>query len=142
MSRAAAMKRLNALDKQGWRKLAAAALKKARNPNKYKVEGKGYRTRYFKKLASASAHYAKLKRNNARPRITSLYWAKGASVWTSLQRLDLRAKKFNAPVPRMPKGPASDLRHRVPTSLIKEKVREPLYTPEQWNTTLVGVRVG
>lgn len=138
MSRTKALKRMNELDKQCWRKLAKAALAKARNPTKYKVEGKGYRTRYFKKLASAAAFYHKVKKANGRPRITSLYWAKGGSVWTSLQVLDTRALKFKtAHKPRRIAVP-----NQVPTSLIRKKVVEPIYTDEQWNTMLVGVRTG
>lgn len=144
MSRTKAMKRMSELDKQGWRKLAKAALVKARNPTKYKVEGKGYRTRYFKKLASAAAFYHKMKKASARPRITSLYWAVGGSVWTSLQVLDTRALKFKTAHRPRRTTPSRALAvpNQVPTSLIRKKIVEPIYTDEQWNTTLVGVRTG
>lgn len=137
MSASKAAKRMNDLDKQGWRKLARLALAKARNPTKYKVEGKGYRTRYFKKFASACAFYHKLKKASARPRLTSLYWTAGCSVWTSLQVLDTRALKM-----RTPNKPASVKAGRVPNTLARKKVIEPLYTDEEWNTTLIGVRAG
>ena len=135
MSRTKAMKRMNELDKQGWRKLAKKALMKARNPTKYKVEGKGWRTKYFKYLASAAKYYHKLKKYSARPRITSLLF--NCSVWTSLQVLDTRALKMRTK-PRKLMAP----RDRVPTSLIRKKIVEPIYTDEQWNTTLLGVRTG
>lgn len=134
---------LNALDVQAQRKLERLALKRARNPNRYKVIAKGYRAKYFKKLSSAAAYYHKLKWKDARPTITSLLY--GCSVYTSMQRMDLSQQKRIAKAKRL----AAPRHQHTLNTLVPPKKIEPLALPaprpfsdQEWNTMLVGVRVG